>query len=280
MTSAGAVRTTQAVILARGLGTRMRREADGTSAALSDAQRRAAASGAKGMMPIGARPLLDYVLSALADAGIRDVTLVVAPEHDAISEHFERTHVPERVRVRFAVQAEPRGTADAVQSARDVVDDAPFLVLNSDNYYPVGAYRDLSAVGGAGLVAFEAETLVREGRLEPERVLKYALLDVDDDGWLRAVREKPAPDDPLMQRDERWVSMNLWSFTPVIFEACARVRPSARGELEIQDAVTIAMRDLGERFRVVRMRAGVLDLSSRADVAFVASQLEGLDPRP
>jgi len=153
-------------------------------------------------------------------------------------------------------------------------------VLNSDNFYPVQAYADLAALGGAGLVAFEADTLVRESRLEPERVLRYALLDIDDDGVLRAVREKPAADDPLAQRAERWVSMNLWSFTPRIFEACARVRPSPRGELEIQDAVTIAMHELGERFRVVRMRAGVLDMSSRADVAFVASQLAGVDPRP
>jgi UDP-N-acetylglucosamine diphosphorylase / glucose-1-phosphate thymidylyltransferase / UDP-N-acetylgalactosamine diphosphorylase / glucosamine-1-phosphate N-acetyltransferase / galactosamine-1-phosphate N-acetyltransferase len=271
--------TTQAVILARGLGTRMRREAEGV-AALTDDQRRAAASGAKGMMPIGARPLLDYVISALADAGILDVTLVVAPEHDHMREHFEKSHVPKRVRVRFAVQADPRGTADAVFSAHNTVWDAPFLVLNSDNYYPVRAYSDLAALGGSGLVAFEAETLIRESRLEPERVLKYALLDIGDDGSLRAVREKPAPDDPLMQRTERWVSMNLWSFAPIIFEACTRVTPSARGELEIQDAVTIAMRDLGERFGVVRMRAGVLDLSSRADVAFVASQLEKLEPRP
>jgi len=280
MTHGGAARTTQAVILARGLGTRMRREAEGSGAALSDDQRRAAERGAKGMMPLGARPFLDYVLSALADAGIRDVTLVVAPEHESIREHFERTHVPARVRLRYAVQAEPRGTADAVLSVRGVVDDAPFLVLNSDNYYPVAAFRDLAALGGAGLVAFEAETLVREGGLEPERVFKYALLDIDDAGFLRAVREKPSADDPLAQRNERWVSMNLWSFTPVIFEACARVRPSARGELEIQDAVTIAMHDLGERFGVVRMRAGVLDMSSRADIAFVASQLAGIEPRP
>ena len=280
MTPEAAVRTTQAVILARGLGTRMRREAEQGSAALTDEQRRAAEGGAKGMMPLGARPFLDYVLSALADAEIRDVTLVVGPKADDMREHFERAHVPERVRVRFAVQAEPRGTADAVQSVRGVVDDAPFLVLNSDNFYPVRAYSDLAALGGAGLVAFEAETLVREGRLEPERVLRYALLDIDDDGVLRAVREKPPADDPLARRAERWVSMNLWSFTPVIFEACARVRPSPRGELEIQDAVTIAMRELGERFRVVRMRAGVLDMSSRADVAFVASRLAGLDPRP
>ena len=280
MTNVGAARTTQAVILARGLGTRMRREAEAGSAALTEAQRRAAERGAKGMMPLGARPFLDYVLSALADAGITDVTLVVSPVADETRDYFTRAHVPERVRVRFAVQAEPRGTADAVHAACEAVDDAPFLVLNSDNYYPVAAFRDLADVGAAGLVAFEAETLVRESRLEPERVLRYALIDADEDGWLRTVREKPSADDPLARRAERWVSMNLWSFTPVIFEACARVRPSARGELEIQDAVNLAIGELGERFRVLRTHAGVLDLSSRADVAFVAAQLAGIEPRP
>ena len=98
--------------------------------------------------------------------------------------------MPQRVSVRFAVQAEPRGTADAVYSAHDTLYDAPFLVLNSDNYYPVAAYRDLAEVGASGLVAFEADTLVRESRLEPERVLRYALLDVDDDGLAaRGARE-------------------------------------------------------------------------------------------
>ena len=280
MTQAAPARTTQAVILARGLGTRMRRDAEAGGAALTDDQRRAAARGAKGMMPLGARPFLDYVLSALADAGIDTVTLVVAPDADDVRDYFSRTHVPQRVRVRFAVQAEPRGTADAVLAARSAVDSAPFLVLNSDNYYPVRAYSDLAAIGGSGLIAFEAETLVREGRLEPERVLRYALIDADDDGWLRTVREKPDEDDPLARRAERWVSMNLWSFTPVIFDACARVRPSPRGELEIQDAVNLAVRELGERFRVLRMHAAVLDLSSRADVAFVAERMAQIEPRP
>jgi hypothetical protein len=44
--------------------------------------------------------------------------------------------------------------------------------------------------------------------------------------------------------------------------------------------VTLAIREMGERFRVIPMRAGVLDLSSRADVAFVAAQLAGIEPRP
>ena len=275
-------RTTQAVILARGLGTRMRRDAGQGEgdASLSPEQRAAAATGSKGMMPLGARPFLDYVLSALADAGMTDVVLVIGPEHDQLREYFDVTSPPERVRVHFAIQQEPRGTADAVLSARGVVHDAPFLVLNSDNYYPVAAYSALADLGASGLIGFEAETLVREGGIEPERVLKYALVDATDDGWLRAIREKPAADDPLALRAERWVSMNVWSFTPVIFEACARIRPSARGELEIQDAVTMAVNELGERFRVLPMRAGVLDLSSRADVALVASRLAGVVPRP
>ena len=280
MTPAAAARTTRAVILARGLGTRMRRDATSGSETLTDEQRRAAERGAKGMMPLGARPFLDYVLSALADAGIQSATLVVSPEANEMRAYFERTAPPQRPRIDFAVQEEPRGTADAVRAARAAVGDETFLVLNSDNYYPVQAYADLAAIGAPGLVAFEAETLVREGGLEPERVLRYALLDADHEGWLRTVREKPDMDDPLARRAERWVSMNLWSFGPRIFDACDRIAPSPRGELEIQDAVNLAIREMGERFRVLPMRAGVLDLSSRADVGFVAARLAGIVPRP
>ncbi|MCX5763269.1 MAG: nucleotidyltransferase family protein [Gemmatimonadetes bacterium] len=278
MTTAGPA--TQAVILARGLGTRMRRASGDMSAQGLDAAQDAAASiGAKGMMPF-ARPFLDYSLSVLADAGIREAVLVIGPEHQEMRRYFEETAAGRRVTLRFAVQAEPRGTADAVLAAQDAVRDAPFLVLNSDNLYPAEACRAAAAIGGCGLVAFEAEALVALGGIEAERVLKFALIDADAAGLMRTIREKPSADDPLALRAERWVSMNLWSFTPVIFDACARVRPSPRGELELQDAVMTAIRELREPFRVVQTRAGVLDLSCRADVEFVGSQLAAMDPRP
>jgi hypothetical protein len=54
------------------------------------------------------------------------------------------------------------------------------------------------------------------------------------------------------------------------------VRPSVRGELELQDAVRIAMEELGERFTVIPFAGGVLDLSSRRDVAAVADRLAGV----
>ena len=61
--------STRAVILARGLGSRMRR-IDG-EVPLDPAQATAADGGAKAMMPVG-RPLVEHILTALADAGIRD----------------------------------------------------------------------------------------------------------------------------------------------------------------------------------------------------------------
>lgn len=271
-------RTTQAVILARGLGSRMRRAE--AAVALDAEQERAAAAGQKGMMPTLGRPFLDFVISALADAGITDVTLVVAPEYSRMRGYYEEEAPPQRVRLHWAVQAEPRGTADAVHAAEGVVHDAPFLVLNSDNYYPVANTRELCALHGAGVVAFESEALVRESNIERERVSAYALLDIDESGCLRAIVEKPSHDHPLAQRAEHWVSMNLWSFTPSIFEACRQVQPSVRGELELQDAVMIAIGELGESFRVVRAHSGVLDMSKRADIASVADRLRDVVVRP
>ena len=257
----------------------MRAPLPGNVGPLLPEQERAADSGAKGMIPIG-RPFLEYMISALADAGISTVVLVIGREQGAVREHFTMRAPPARVRVRFAEQAEAKGTADAVLAAERVMDDAPFLVLNADNYYPAATVRAVAALGAAGLACFEADALVRSSNIGPERVLRFALCDVDADGWLRAIVEKPGPEHPLTRAAPRLVSMNLWSFTSRIFEACRRVTPSPRGELELVSAVWIAMHELGERFRCVHSSEAVLDLSTRGDIASVAAHLRTAEAKP
>jgi glucose-1-phosphate thymidylyltransferase len=265
--------TTTAVILARGLGTRMR-AASATTLADTE-QTRVADSGVKALIPVG-RPFLDYVLSALADAGVEDVILVVGPEHDALRERYEREARPSRLRVGFAVQAQPRGTADAVLAAEAAVHGRPFLVINSDNYYPVEALRLAAALPPPGLVAFDRDALVGDGHIEPERALRYALLRVDEAGHLEAIVEKPSPEDAARFGARPLVSMTLWAFDARIFGACRRVTPSVRGELELPEAVAIATRE-GMVFGVARCALPVLDLSSRADIAPVAERLRGVE---
>jgi glucose-1-phosphate thymidylyltransferase len=267
----------KAVILARGLGTRMRRTDSGAS--LTPEQAAAADSGNKAMMPVrNGQPFLHFVLSALADAGIREICIVVAPDADDVRRHFHSELTLVRMRIAFAVQAEPRGTADAVLAAQFFVGNDRFLCLNADNYYPVEAYRALREVEGSALPGFDREALVTMGNIDAERIRKYALLRVSPDGFLEEIVEKPDEKTFEAMGAHALVSMNLWAFTPVIMEACRRVKPSARGELELPDAVRIAMNELGERFRVLPFEAPVIDLGTRADVASVVKFLGGLRP--
>jgi glucose-1-phosphate thymidylyltransferase len=265
-----------AVVLARGLGTRMRRSGD--EAGLDPVQLAAARDGQKAMMPVaGGRPFLDYILASLADAGLIDVCLVVAPDHRAIREHFDR-HPPHRVTIAYAVQPEPAGTADAVLTAEAWTGGRDFLVLNGDNLYPVDALRALADLDGPGLVAFDRDALVRDGNIAPDRIRQFALLDVGPDGWLRQLVEKP--DDTELERlggGAHRVSMNAWRFDRGIFQACRDVGLSSRGERELSQAAALAV-TRGMRFRVLSIAAGVLDLSGRGDVADVSRRLAGLEP--
>lgn len=270
--SSGAVKT--AVVLARGLGTRMRREADG---AVLDAQQAAvAATGLKAMIPVG-RPFLDFVISGLADAGFSDVCLVIGPEHDSVRQRYAEELPPSRVRLRFAVQEQPLGTADAVLAAQEATGGEPFVVLNSDNYYPVEALAALRGEGAPSLLGFDRAGLVRGGNIDPRRIASFALLVADAEGVLQRVMEKPAESDVDRLGPHALVSMNCWCFPPDIFAACRAIGPSARGELEIPTAVQYAIEAMGMRFRIVPSHLSVLDLSSRGDIAAVKEHLRGVE---
>jgi dTDP-glucose pyrophosphorylase len=260
----------KAVILARGLGTRMRA---GAEADLTAAQAAAADVGIKAMMPVG-RPFLDYVLAALADAGLRRVCLVIGPQHEAVRRYY-RELSPTRLTVEFAVQAEPRGTADAVLAAEDFVAGDSFLCLNGDNYYPAAALRALRTLDECGMVAFDREGLIAGGNIDPQRVSRFAVVRTDDAGYLVDIVEKPDPGFMAALAGSVAVSMNCWRFDTSIFPACRAIEPSQRGELEIPDAVALLIHspDRPRRFRAVPLSAPVLDLSSRADIAAVAARL-------
>jgi dTDP-glucose pyrophosphorylase len=262
-----------AVILARGLGTRMRRS-DG-AAALDQRQAAAAAAGLKAMIPVG-RPFLDYVLSAVADAGYRRACLVVAPEHDTVREYYTRQSPPRRLSIEFAVQPEPRGTADAVAAAESFAGRDPFIVINSDNYYPAEALGALGRETGPAAALFDWQGLLA-GNLPEERLRRFGVGIVDPAGFLGRILEKP--DEATWNALPRpiLVSMNCWRFDASIFPACRAIGPSPRDELELTDAVQYAIDVLGTRFRVLAVRAAVLDLTSRADVAVVAQQLAGAE---
>jgi dTDP-glucose pyrophosphorylase len=273
------------VVLARGLGTRMRdaessHRADTRDDALTIAQHLAAAAGLKAMIPMTpGRPFLDYVLSSLADAGCRDIGLVIAPEHGSVRQYYRQEAPPERVRIHFIEQVEALGTANAVLASEAWVGDAAFLVLNADNLYPVQALRSLAALDGPGLPVFERDELVRSSNIPPERVASFALVHVGADGRLARIVEKPGDRAVAAAGPRALVSMNCWRFDRRIFDACRDVPRSARGEFELPMAVALAL-ERGVPFTAIPASGAVLDLSRQQDIAAVAAKLVGVDARP
>ena len=263
--------TDRALVLARGLGSRMRAEDPG--ARLTIEQRRAAEAGLKALMPIDGRPFLDYVLGSLADAGLRSAGLVVGPGADPVRIHYATVATP--LSLEFIVQPEARGTADAVLAAEAWAAGRPFLAMNADNLYPTPVLRALAALDEPGLPVFDRDDLVASSNIPAARVQSFALLEVDSRGILTRIVEKPTDADMPSPGEPMLVSMNCWRFDARIFAACRDVAPSPRGELELPVAVMLAVRR-GVAFRAVPARGPVLDLSRRADADEVARRLRGM----
>lgn len=243
--------------------------------ALDAAQSVAADRGLKALIPFGGEPFLAHVLTEVADAGIRDVCIVTAPGPDPIRAHFA-TATTSRLRLTFAVQHEPLGSAHALAAAETFAGDADIVVINADNLYPAAALRALHDLERSGLIGFARAGLL-SGNIDAERLASYAIIEADVESRLTAITEKP--DVSLLQRagEAALISMTCWRFRPALFDVLRRTPRSPRGEYEIPDAVRIAMRE--ERFTVVPMTLPVLDLSRREDVPVVGALLRDHEVR-
>jgi bifunctional UDP-N-acetylglucosamine pyrophosphorylase/glucosamine-1-phosphate N-acetyltransferase len=193
----------QTVILAAGEGTRMRPLTDSTP---------------KPMLPVADRPLVAHTADGAVDAGATELVFVVGYEADEVRSYFgsEYRGVP----VEFAVQDEQLGTADAVASARELL-DGRFAVLNGDDLYDVASLERLFDAGENGPAV---------GSYTVSDPRSYGVFDIQD-GVVQSIIEKPA--DP---------PSDLVNVGAYVFPAAARdwldVPQSERGEHEITDVVS------------------------------------------
>ena len=185
--------------------------------------------GVKPLAPVGSHgeAVIDLVASDALDAGFDTIVLVLGPSTGpAIRYHVEHTW-PSAVDVRFATQAVPRGTVDAVLSASDHVGDGPYGVGNADDIYGRDGCsllaRHLRAHGDANaLVGYRLADAV----IGPSPVTR-GICRVGADGELLGVDERrqvtATPGGGFVAADGREpatlsadarVSMNLWGFTP------------------------------------------------------------------
>lgn len=189
----------KAVILAAGEGTRMRP---------------LTIHRPKVMLPIGNRPLLQYVIEQVKNAGVDHVILVIGYHGDTIMEHFGEG---ERfgIKIDYVIQEEQLGTAHAIGTARTLIDER-FMVLNGDLMVTTAQVRTLLERDEAAVMAAR----------EVEDATQFGVLEVEG-GLVVGLHEKP--DKP----PTNLVNAGIYVFEPEVFGGIDRTPLSAREEYEI-----------------------------------------------
>jgi len=206
----------------------------------------------KHLLPVANRPAIFYVLDYLAQAGVGEVGVVVSPQSGEAIRRALGEGAPWGLRLSYVVQEEPKGLAHAVACARPFLGDDPFLVLLGDNLLQGGV---ADALEGWQEGEADALALVKEVA-DPRR---FGVVEVDPlDRPLRLV-EKP--------RDPRsnLAIIGVYLFTPRVHRVIERLKPSARGELELTDALQ-ALLEEGATVRIRRFPRWWLDLGRREDL--------------
>jgi len=187
---------------------------------------------AKQLVPVANRPVLFYGIQAMADAGIEEIGIIIAPETGEEIRETVGDGSQFGARITFIVQDEPAGLAHAVLTAEPFLGTDPFVMYLGDNLLQ-GGITDL-------VKAFETS--------EPDALI--LLTPVPDpehfgvaelhEGRVTRLQEKP----PEPKTDLALVG--VYMFTAGIHEAARAIQPSPRGELEITDAIQYLV-DQGKR---------------------------------
>ena len=232
---------------------------------------------AKQLVPVANKPVLFYGIEALAQAGIEEVGIIIAPETGEEIKAAAGDGSRFGVRIEYIVQDQPSGLAHAVLTAEPFLGDSPFVMYLGDN---------LLQGGIEGLVdAFRANRpdalILLTPVPDPQH---YGVAELSNGTVVRLV-EKPA------QPNTDLALVGVYMFTSQVHAAAKAIKPSHRGELEITDAIQHLLdeglrvephvvkgwwKDTGQLEDMLAANRLVLDtIETRVDGELVSSQVDG-----
>jgi glucose-1-phosphate thymidylyltransferase len=178
---------------------------------------------AKQLVPVANKPVLFYGIEAMARAGIEEVGIIIAPETGDEVRAAAGDGSQFGVRITYIPQAEPLGLAHAVLTAEPFLNDSPFVMYLGDNLLQGGIDDFVASFRSNQPDAMILLTHVPD----PEH---YGVAELDNGSVVRLIEKPSAPKTDL-------ALVGVYMFTACVHDAARAISPSARGELEITDAI-------------------------------------------
>ncbi|MBI5553205.1 MAG: NTP transferase domain-containing protein [Candidatus Diapherotrites archaeon] len=200
----------------------------------------------KPMLRIHGKPILEHILTRLQQAGITRTVIVVGYRKEQITRSFGKKW--NGMKIEYITQAVPRGTAHATLCAQKKM-KGKFLALNGDLIPPTALLKRLLKTNPTTLAARTSKT--------PQH---FGVLEVQGKNVKRII-EKPAPS----ECPSNLINAGIYLFNSEIFKAIPKIKPSARGELELPDAINELIRN-GKNVQFLRTDAEIMDIGNLKDL--------------
>ncbi len=201
----------------------------------------------KQLLPVYDKPMIYYPLSVLMLAGIRDILVITTPEEQDLFRRLLGDGGELGLAISYAAQPKPEGIAQAFLIGAEHLAGGPCALVLGDNIFHGQRFADILREAVTGIThGHDGAVLFGYPVRDPQR---YGVAVADDSGRLVDIEEKP-----VHPRSNRAIT-GLYLYDHHVVDLAARLRPSARGELEVTDlnraylhAGTARLVDLGRGF--------------------------------
>ena len=221
----------------------------------------------KSLLPVYDKPMIYYPLSTLMLAGIREVLVIVRPDHLGAFQGLLGDGSQLGMRISYAIQEEARGLADSFVVGRDFLAGDPCALVLGDNLF----YGH-----GLGEMLVAANERPAGGTVFAYRVSDpgaYGVVEFDDDGRAVSFEEKPAK--PRSQ----YAVTGLYFFDGRVSDIAANVKPSARGEVEITEVIDAYLKTGELAVEIFSRGFAWLDTGTPQSLAQAALFVEAIETR-